>query len=182
MTQLVNKWEYIHNADEEIEKVENDELPIEDYPLSIWGELRVGSIPVGSESGKYKRQNSTKYTSALALSANGLPPQVTLADGFPLLLTSNASLKVLQDKINKNTKGGGKPIEIPMNRFRANVVIDALPNVAGFAEDQWREITIGKPMRCDMKGVCSGGAKNAVSFSLLKGCKFEAQRKLDYNL
>jgi uncharacterized protein YcbX len=161
VTQIVNKWEYINNEEEAA-----DFQSMEEYPLSIWGELRVGSIPIGAESAKYNREASKKYTSPLALGRNGLPPHVTLADGFPLLLTSSSSLKLVNDKIK--SEGGSMVLE--MNRFRPNVVVGTIDGVNGFDEDHWREITIGKPMRCDMKGKCSGGAKDGASFSLLKGC------------
>jgi len=57
---------------------------------------------------------------------------VSLADGFPLLLASTASLADLQAHI---------ATALPMNRFRPNIVIaDATP----WAEDTWRRIAIGR--------------------------------------
>ncbi|MFJ4879180.1 MOSC domain-containing protein [Streptomyces sp. NPDC088745] len=63
---------------------------------------------------------------------------VSFADGFPLLVTTLASL----DALNSLIAQGDLPDEgpLPMNRFRPNVV---LAGAAPWAEDQWRRITIG---------------------------------------
>lgn len=60
---------------------------------------------------------------------------VSFADGYPLLLATEASLAALNDAIVDN---GGDPV--PMSRFRPNVVVDGdLP----WAEDDWRRVRIG---------------------------------------
>lgn len=57
---------------------------------------------------------------------------VALHDGFPALITSQASLDELNTRL-------GTPV--PMERFRPNFVIDGgLP----FQEDVWKEITLGQ--------------------------------------
>jgi uncharacterized protein YcbX len=58
--------------------------------------------------------------------------RVAFADGFPALLTSEASLKELNARASEHT---------PMNRFRPNIVIDGDD---AFAEDGWRQIRIGE--------------------------------------
>jgi hypothetical protein len=78
----------------------------------------------------------------------GTPPssiQVSLADGYPLLLASTASL----DRLNAALVAGGADA-IPMNRFRANVVVHT---VEPFAEDRWKRVRIG-----------------AAEFAVVKGC------------
>jgi hypothetical protein len=56
---------------------------------------------------------------------------VSLADGFPLLVTTEASLAALNDRL---------AVTVPMARFRPNLVIaGAMP----WAEDGWRRIRIG---------------------------------------
>ena len=56
---------------------------------------------------------------------------VSFADGYPLLLTNNASLKLLCEKMCS---------ELPMNRFRPNLVVDG---DRPFAEDDWQHFKIG---------------------------------------
>lgn len=57
--------------------------------------------------------------------------QVSFADGFPILLISQASL----DHFNQHLS---QPI--PMSRFRPNIVVSGC---AAYAEDQWKEIRVG---------------------------------------
>lgn len=56
---------------------------------------------------------------------------VSLADGFPLLLTNEASLDALNDRLD---------VPLPMNRFRPNLVV---AGADAWAEDAWRRIRIG---------------------------------------
>jgi uncharacterized protein len=70
---------------------------------------------------------------------------VSFADGYPLLLTTAASLAELGRWL---VADGEQPV--PMTRFRPNVVVSG---VAPWAEDRWRRIRIG-----------------AVSFRVVKPC------------
>jgi uncharacterized protein len=60
---------------------------------------------------------------------------VSFADGYPLLLTSTASLGQLGEWL---TAQGEQPV--PMNRFRPNVVVTGFEP---WAEDGWRRLRIG---------------------------------------
>jgi uncharacterized protein YcbX len=73
---------------------------------------------------------------------------VSLADGYPLLLTSEESL----DTVNGWIAEGPRPAEgpIPMRRFRPSVVVSG---AAAWAEDGWRRLRIGP-----------------VTFRVAKGC------------
>jgi uncharacterized protein YcbX len=57
---------------------------------------------------------------------------VSFADGYPLLVINENSLKTLNEKLEK---------KIPMNRFRPNLVVEG---AEGFSEDVWKKIKIGK--------------------------------------
>lgn len=57
--------------------------------------------------------------------------EVSFADGYPVLLTSTASLEALNRRLVDF---------IDMSRFRPNLVVSGFP---AFAEDSWEEITIG---------------------------------------
>ncbi|WP_404961558.1 MOSC domain-containing protein [Streptomyces sp. 147326] len=63
---------------------------------------------------------------------------VSLADGYPLLITTLASL----DALNSLIAQGDHPEEgpLPMNRFRPNVVVSG---AEAWAEDGWRRVAIG---------------------------------------
>jgi uncharacterized protein YcbX len=58
--------------------------------------------------------------------------QVSFADGFPFLIISENSLTALNQEMQLN---------LPMIRFRPNLVISGC---ASYAEDYWREISIGE--------------------------------------
>ncbi len=60
---------------------------------------------------------------------------VSFADGYPLLLTSTASLGELGRWLSED---GTQPV--PMTRFRPNAVVTGAPP---WAEDHWRRIRIG---------------------------------------
>ncbi len=63
---------------------------------------------------------------------------VSLADGFPLLLTAEASLGVLNGWVADGPHAADGPL--PMGRFRPNVVVAGAP---AWAEDRWRRVRIG---------------------------------------
>jgi len=58
---------------------------------------------------------------------------VSFADGYPLLLISQASLADLNQRSSTNDN-------LEMSRFRPNIVVD---NCSAFAEDTWQHIRIG---------------------------------------
>ncbi|MER5834803.1 MOSC N-terminal beta barrel domain-containing protein [Streptomyces sp. NPDC002130] len=63
---------------------------------------------------------------------------VSFADGFPLLLTTTASLDALNSLIAQGEYADEGPL--PMNRFRPNVVVTGTP---AWAEDDWSRLAIG---------------------------------------
>ncbi len=74
--------------------------------------------------------------------------RVSFADGYPLLLTSGASLDALNALVAEGRHAAEAPL--PMTRFRPNAVVEGAP---AWAEDGWRRIRIG-----------------AAEFRVAKGC------------
>jgi uncharacterized protein len=74
--------------------------------------------------------------------------RVSFADGYPLLLTNQASLAALNADIAAGSRAAEGPL--PMTRFRPSVVVDDAP---AWAEDDWRQLRIG-----------------ALTFRAVKGC------------
>ncbi|MCX2924685.1 MOSC domain-containing protein [Streptomyces sp. NEAU-W12] len=64
---------------------------------------------------------------------------VSLADGYPLLLTTTASLDALNALVAEGDHAGEGPL--PMNRFRPNLVVEG---TTAWAEDTWSRITVGE--------------------------------------
>jgi uncharacterized protein YcbX len=64
---------------------------------------------------------------------------VSLADGYPLLVTATGSLDALNALIAAGDRAHEGPL--PMDRFRPNVVVDGTP---AWAEDGWRRVRIGE--------------------------------------
>ncbi|MEV0979384.1 MOSC N-terminal beta barrel domain-containing protein [Streptomyces sp. NPDC049915] len=64
---------------------------------------------------------------------------VSFADGFPLLLTTTASLDALNSLLAQGAHAHEGPL--PMNRFRPNVVV---AGTEPWAEDGWSRIAIGE--------------------------------------
>ncbi|CAM5262008.1 MOSC domain-containing protein [Streptomyces aurantiogriseus] len=64
---------------------------------------------------------------------------VSFADGYPLLLTTTASLDALNSLIAQGEHAAEGPL--PMNRFRPNVVVTG---TEPWAEDGWSRLTIGE--------------------------------------
>ncbi|MEU3353146.1 MOSC N-terminal beta barrel domain-containing protein [Streptomyces sp. NPDC037389] len=63
---------------------------------------------------------------------------VSFADGYPLLVTTTASLRELNSLIAHGDRAAEGPL--PMNRFRPNLVVDG---TAPWAEDEWRRVRVG---------------------------------------
>jgi uncharacterized protein YcbX len=64
---------------------------------------------------------------------------VSFADGYPLLVTTTASLDALNSLIAQGDHADEGPL--PMNRFRPNLVIEG---TAPWAEDGWKRLAVGE--------------------------------------
>ncbi|VEU41343.1 unnamed protein product [Pseudo-nitzschia multistriata] len=95
-------------------------------PLSSLGLLK---------GGPETRAYVPAYAKAWHGGALGKP---TLTDGFPVLIASEASLDVVNQRLVH--KGGHKPIS--MSQFRPNIVIKR-GSIEPFEEDRWKVVAIG---------------------------------------
>jgi uncharacterized protein YcbX len=75
--------------------------------------------------------------------------QVGFADGFPLLLISDASLTAFNAQLS--IAGAGAPTAIGSERFRANIVV---AGSTPYAEDEWLKLRIGN-IEFDVVKPCS---------------------------
>lgn len=73
--------------------------------------------------------------------------RVSFADGYPVLLATEASLAALNDEILEAAYAEREPL--PMTRFRPNVVVSG---GAPWAEDDWRRVRIGDAVFRVVKG------------------------------
>lgn len=109
-------------------------------PVRVWGSDTEG-VPAGSEADAWvsrfmERPGRIVYmTEAIERPVTpryGRPgDRVSFADGYPLLLTTEASLGALNARLERS---------VPMSRFRPNLVIDG---GSPFAEDGWARIRVG---------------------------------------
>jgi len=76
----------------------------------------------------YQAKNSIRSVDQKYALAND---QTSFSDGFPFLITSEASLALLNQQMSLN---------LTMQRFRPNLVIT---DCASYAEDTWRKVSIG---------------------------------------
>jgi len=86
-----------------------------------------------------KRKTDDRYTPNATLNPfHGSLPNVSLADGFPLLVASEKSLDELNCRLRAKKKS-----PLPMSRFRPNIVLKGISSA--FEEDNWKAIQIGGP-------------------------------------
>ena len=110
--------------------------------VNIWRSKNVNAIDQGDESAKWL-SDWLGISVRLVHIADGfkrkLNPDFSVnaddhtgfADGYPILIISEASLHDLNSKLDS---------PLPMNRFRPNIVVQ---NCEPFAEDTWKRIKIG---------------------------------------
>jgi uncharacterized protein YcbX len=111
---------------------------------AAWFDALFATDPAGAEGGP-RGPFSLVYMADPAVSRPvdqefGRPGEVvSFADGFPLLLTTTASLAALNELVAAGALAAEGPL--PMDRFRPNAVVDG---TAPWAEDGWRRVRIGE--------------------------------------
>ena len=110
-------------------------------PVTVWKD-RCQAVPAGAAADAWFSEylgmpvRLVRMTDALVRPVNpdygGSADQVSFADGFPLLLISEASLHDLNRRL---------ATPVPMQRFRPNLVVDG---ERAYGEDSWRRIRVGE--------------------------------------
>jgi uncharacterized protein YcbX len=111
-------------------------------PVNIWKSKGVSAIDQGDESAEWLSNWLGVSVRLVHVDSNfkrKLNPEHAVqaddhtgfADGYPILIISEASLQDLNSKLDS---------ALPMNRFRPNIVVQ---NCDPFAEDTWKRIRIG---------------------------------------
>jgi uncharacterized protein YcbX len=92
-------------------------------------------------------------------------PFTSLNDGFPILVTCEASLDELNRRIQlKSSSGSERPSILPMSRFRPNIVV---AGTKPFEEDTWRTIAIVNPPTTTAN---NSNRNNVTILHIVKGC------------
>lgn len=110
-------------------------------PVTVWKD-RCEAVPVGPAADAWFSDylgiacRLVRMTDQVVRRVNpdygGPADQVSFADGFPLLLLSEASLHDLNRRLRT---------PVPMQRFRPNLVVDG---EQPYGEDRWRRIRVGE--------------------------------------
>jgi len=130
----------LHAAGRRPLRVSQPEPGPETQPVAVWADLTAG-LAVGADAdswleGLLQRPCRLVYMPStthrqVSLSYGQPGDRVSFADGYPLLLTNEASLCELNRRMDST---------LPMDRFRPNVVVDG---GEPFAEDDWARIRLG---------------------------------------
>lgn len=109
-------------------------------PVTVWDD-GVEAVSVGNDAAEWFSEFLGVSCKVVTMTERSIRPVekeysinndvVSFADGFPLLLISEASLADLNTRLE---------VPIPMKRFRPNLVVKGCEP---FAEDLWKEIMIG---------------------------------------
>ncbi|GMH74341.1 hypothetical protein TL16_g06437 [Triparma laevis f. inornata] len=137
--------------------------------ISFHGSLRLVAFSAEANC----RHPNPLYFPSSALTLSGTPPQSALSDGFPILITTTASLRDLNKRIAKKNGATPPPTNpqpismermfkdkiskqnpppppvMTMDRFRPNIVIE---NDIPWEEDSWRVIRINGQIFHVVKG------------------------------
>jgi len=112
--------------------------------VQVW-RSHVDALFMGAEVGRWVSNAIGLKVSLVHMDANAVrfaseafaapDTQVSFADGYPILLLSEASLDHLNEQLARASEA-----PVPMNRFRPNVVVSG---VEPHAEDTWTSFRVG---------------------------------------
>lgn len=136
-------------GDEQIEVITPD-VSAQKSRVKVWGD-EVAALDCGNEVALWLSSQLALKTRLVYMPDDTIRPvdgayaqsgeTVGFADGFPLLLISQASLDDLNNRLEN---------PVPMNRFRPNLVVSGCE---AFAEDTWKRIRVGS-MEFDVAKPC----------------------------
>lgn len=130
--------------------------PASQVPVGLWSSL-LTAAPAGDEADRWftaalgrtarlvHLDDPTRRPTSPMFSEPG--DRVSFADGYPLLVATEASLAALNGAIVERSEGAHEPL--PMTRFRPNVVVSG---TEAWAEDDWRRVRIGDAVFRAVKG------------------------------
>jgi uncharacterized protein YcbX len=120
---------------------------VELVEVNVWGDP-FHAAPAAEEASTWFRRLTGRQVTLVYLDDPTRRPsnpersrpddRVTFADGYPVLMASEASLAALNDWIAAGPRADEGPL--PMTRFRPNLVVSGAP---AWAEDAWRRVRIG---------------------------------------
>ena len=119
-------------------RIDLSEKSRSDQEVEIWGQV-VRARTLGEVVNEWMSKAVGKAVSLVIMDEDSDRPfnpdfgtgQVSFADGYPVLLTNQASLEALNDRLEA---------PVGMERFRPNLVVSG---AAAFEEDEWKYISIG---------------------------------------
>lgn len=111
--------------------------------VHVWAD-QVSALPAATEASQWLSERlgcECRLVYLPASSERGVADfadsLVGFADGYPALLTHDASLLELNRALNTADHPA-----VPMDRFRANIVVSSVGDGAAFDEDRWAELQV----------------------------------------
>ena len=115
--------------------------PTDHFPPKPKHQRQKNNTKGGARQDRRFQFSRFRLTQAFRDDGGALLTATAFADGFPALLTSEASLAALNAAIAGGPEAAQGPL--PMARFRPNVVVRGGPAMEAWEEDTWRAFSLG---------------------------------------